>query len=62
MFYIELIKEDLLTFAEDFGKTKKEAVKHLIEDVNDFYRKNYKSLKEIRSDNNISDVIIRKID
>ena len=62
MYYIELIKEDLITFAEDFGNTKKEVIKNLIADANEYYNKHYRTLKEIIKDNNIIDVIINKID
>lgn len=62
MYYIELIKEDLYTYAEDFGNSKKEAIFNIINDVNNFYNKDYESLKDIIKDNGIVDVIIKKID
>jgi hypothetical protein len=62
MYYIELIKEDLITFAEDFGNSKQAAIQNLINDVNEYYNEHYRTLEEIIKDNNIIDVIIRRID
>ena len=62
MYYIELIKEDLITFAEDFGNSKQAAIQNLINDVNEYYNEHYRTLKEIIDSYNIVDVIINKID
>ena len=62
MYYVELIKQDLITYAEDFGKTKKEVIQNLINDVNEYYDNHYRTLEEIIKDNNIIDVIINRID
>ena len=62
MFYIEIIKEDLKTLVEQFGRTKQEAIVNAINDLNGYFNCNCKTLNEVCKHFRVVEIRIKKID